>query len=92
MVYKILRGILLLLRNREIRKIYSIEDRHTYICWLLIDGTNKKETNPIKPLQESEKINLRNDSILELDHYCRQLELFILNESDFVSQVNLGPN
>ena len=53
---------------------------------------NKKETNPFKPLQESEKINLRNDSILELNYYCWQLELYILNESGFVSQVNLGPN
>ena len=30
---KIIRGILLLLRKREIQKIYSIKGRHTHICW-----------------------------------------------------------
>ena len=52
----------------------------------------KKDSNPSKPLQEYEKINLRTDSILELIYYCWQLKLYILNESDFVSQVNFGPN
>ena len=65
---KIIRGILLLLRKREIQKIYSIKGRHTHICWRPDRWKILKEPNPSKPLQESEKINLRTD--LELIYYC----------------------